>query len=439
MYTKTNILIVLLVISLVGGIFQYSQKTTYKRDLDAQYQRMFYDLIDNVNNIQTDLAKISINTSSKENIVMLSNIMSIAYTAQSNMAQLPLNHVALGKTQKFLTQVGDYAATLAKETIDDKLINDKERKKLIEFQESSKYLSQQLLTLNEKLKKDKDNFFDIISKSNKELEKVNKNILGTNMIRIEERMSKIPQMIYDGPFSEHIGTLKPRLTGDKIDRNKAKEVALDFLKYKSKNDLLYDGRLKNATICGYVYKNNDVNIAISEIGARVIWMINSRTVVDSKLSKEDAINISNAFIVQNGYKNMMATYSLEYDNCLTINYAYKENDIVFYPDIIKVKVALDNGEIVSFDAHGYLVSHYNRKFEKPKVSIEKAKENIISGAIVSPPRLTVIPTEASAERLCYEFKVKDKDNDFLIYVDVNTGNTAKILQLIKNDKGTLTI
>ena len=41
---------------------------------------------------------------------------------------------------------------------------------------------------------------------------------------------------------------------------------------------------------------------------------------------------------------MVDTYYLKNDNTATINYAFKQDDVTMYPDLIKLKIALDNGK-----------------------------------------------------------------------------------------------
>ncbi|SHH32877.1 germination protein YpeB [Tepidibacter thalassicus] len=436
---KINILVGLFVLSAIWGATQYSQKIGYKRYLDAQYQRMFYELIGNVETIQSDLSKVNVSTSTKQNVIILNDIMNQSYSAQEKMSQLPLNHVALGKTEKFLTQVGDYTVTLAKEAIDDKKLDEKERKKLYELQKNAQYLSEELGELQRNIAKGEVEFFDVVAKSNKKLQKSNKNIMATSMIRIEERMNETPELIYDGPFSEHIGNIKPRLKGQKIDKNKAKEIALKFLKEKNVKDLTYDGRLKNAHIPGYVFKNDEITLVVSETAGKIVWMIDTRNITEPTIKKEEALNIAKTFLDKKGYKNMVPTYSLRYDGTTTFNFSYKQEGVVVYPDLIKVKVALDKGDIVGFESQGYLVSHYDRKMGTPKVSVDQASKSIIKGAKIFKSRLAIIPTEGKKEKLCYEFKVKYENRNFLIYVDAITGKQQKIFELIKNENGTLTM
>ena len=47
---------------------------------------------------------------------------------------------------------------------------------------------------------------------------------------------------------------------------------------------------------------------------------------------------------------------------------------VLYTDLIRVKVALDNGQILGYEAVDYVVSHdQNKEIPKPKVTLQEAK------------------------------------------------------------------
>lgn len=436
---KTNILLCLLVVCFIWGMTGYSQKTAYKRSLNAQYQRMFYDIMSNVETIQSDLSKVNVSNSTKQNIILLTDIMSQSYSAQDKMAQLPLNHKSIGKTEKFLTQLGDYTITLAKEALDDKHLNEKERKKISELQKSAQYLSQELGKVQSDIAKDKIQFTDVAAKANKKMKKSNANIMATSMIRIEERMGDTPELIYDGPFSEHIGNIKPRLKGEKINKDKAREIASNFLKYKKIKELNYNGRIKNNSIPGYMFNSENVSVSISQTAGKIVWMIDTRKIGQPMVDKKKALELAKKFLKDSEYKNMVPTYSLTNNGATTFNFCSKKNGVTIYPDLIKVKVALDNGEVVGLETQGYIISHFDRKIKKPEVTPEKASQNIIEGAKVLKNKLTIIPSEGKKEKICYEFKVEYKGRDFLIYVDAITGKQQKILELIKNPDGTLTL
>ncbi len=62
---------------------------------------------------------------------------------------------------------------------------------------------------------------------------------------------------------------------------------------------------------------------------------------------------------------MKETYYLKQGGAVTINYAYEQNVIV-YPDLIKLKIALDNGEILGIETTGYLNNHTERNISRSK-------------------------------------------------------------------------
>ena len=107
---------------------------------------------------------------------------------------------------------------------------------------------------------------------------------------------------------------------------------------------------------------------------------------------------------------MISTYTVKYGNAVLINYAYQQDDVVMYPDLIKVKVALDNGEIVGFDATQFLTNNYERPIEKPLLTPEQAQEKISPQAeLKGSPRLCYIPTQSLREIYCYEFQATYKE------------------------------
>ena len=52
--------------------------------------------------------------------------------------------------------------------------------------------------------------------------------------------------------------------------------------------------------------------------------------------------------------------------------------------------------------------------------------------------LAIIPTEWNTEILCYEFKGKVEDIDFIAYINAETGEEEDILIITNTPNGTLT-
>lgn len=180
-----------------------------------------------------------------------------------------------------------------------------------------------------------------------------------------------------------------------------------------------------------------IYIGVSEAGGKVVWMANPRGVSNVNISAKQAEERAAKFLKEKGYQDMEPNYSLKYDGTMLFNFAYKQDEVTIYPDLVKVKVALDNGEIVGFDSSTYLMNHKDRNIEKPSLTKEEARKKVRVDFDINSIRLAMIP-KGSKELLCYEFKGKYKDSDFIIYINAMSGKEEQILQIIKDENGTLT-
>ena len=53
--------------------------------------------------------------------------------------------------------------------------------------------------------------------------------------------------------------------------------------------------------------------------------------------------------------------------------------------------------------------------------------------------MAIIPTKWKTEILCYEFKGKVDDTEFLVYINADTGKEENILVILDTPNGTLTM
>ena len=163
-----------------------------------------------------------------------------------------------------------------------------------------------------------------------------------------------------------------------------------------------------------------------------------RDISGENLTEQEAIEMGKEYLSSKGFENMQETYTLKNSGFITVNYAYKSGDIIVYPDLIKVKIALDNGEVIGIETTGYLNNHYNRKITTPVVSKEDATKNISKNVQCEVKGLAIIPTEFNTEILCYEIKGKVNDIEFLTYINAENGKEEDTLILINTESGTLT-
>ena len=168
-------------------------------------------------------------------------------------------------------------------------------------------------------------------------------------------------------------------------------------------------------------------------------MTSDREVSVENLTYEQANEKGIEFLNQKGFNNMKQTYYLKNEGVITINYAYQQDGVLMYPDLIKLKVALDNGQILGIETTGYLNNHTQRDVSKVKITKEQAKEKLNKNLNIQSETLAIIPTEWKTEKLCYEFKGKVEETEYLVYINAENGEEEQILIITNTPNGVLTM
>ena len=137
---------------------------------------------------------------------------------------------------------------------------------------------------------------------------------------------------------------------------------------------------------------------------------------------------------------MESTYYEVYDNVCTINFAYLDGKVLMYTDLIKVQVSMADGEIVGYDARGYIVNHRKRTLPGGVISAKRASEEVSPVLEIKGTRLCYIPTDGKNEVLCHEFScVSRSGREVLVYINALTAHEENILMLTTTESGTLTV
>ena len=440
-----SIIVVLVAALIILGLYTYKKQTEYRQASENSYNMAFFELVDYVQNVETYLAKSLISSSSEQGAETLTNVWREANLAGAYLAQLPIESNELQNTAKFLNQVSDYSYSLSKKNINGQKLSDQDMKNLEDLHKYSVDLENTLNQLSADMNEGRISWGELTKKGTEVFEKQVSNISKDSFSNLEENFHEYSGLIYDGAFSEHITNKEKKgLTGENINEEKAKEIAMDFIGTDRIEGITSNGKSENGNIISYDFyaklKNEERNIAISvsEKGGHIVYMNSDRNVYAESISQEEADAKGKEFLNQKGFYNMKETYYLKQDGIVTINYAYKQDDVVIYSDLIKIKVALDNGEILGIETTGYLNSPTERKLGEIKVSKEKAAENLNKKLEIKSESLAMIPTEWKTEILCWEFKGTINGMDFLVYVNVETGKEEDILLIVNTPNGTLT-
>lgn len=420
----------------VVGLYIKEKNTSekYKLMIENSYSEALDMLDSSLNNISLTLEKIVYVSSPKHLSSYAAEIFSEAEIAKQALSKLPAGNGGFSTLYRFLSQVGNYALSVSKNVISGDTLTDKQKEELELLCNTAKTVTDVVDSVQISFNNADYWASEVEEKIN---EKIDGSTLADSLTELEENLTDYPTLIYDGPYSDHILNKEPLMTSNskQITENEALDI-LDNAVKGIENIKFED--MQNGKIQCYRFANDYITAAISKMGGYIVYLSKNRSVTDIVFTYEQALSKANRFLKDIGFENMIETYYFTADGVCVINFAYLDGQTICYTDLIKVGVALDNGEIVMFESTGYLTNHTDRAFETPAHTEDEALGVISPDLEIEQTAITLIPTDGGSEVRCYEFLCRNSNgSEMLIYINTKTLESEQIYILLKTDGGTL--
>lgn len=406
----------------------------YETQIAYAYSMHLNELDGSLYNISVALQKSLYASSATQLSLLAVELCTESSTAKNALSQLPLSADELSNVNKLLSQVGDYTLHLSRKVIQGGNIEQKDRENLHSLSKAAQSVSSSINTLRSEY--DREGVWN--SELTAEVEQ-SAGEFSTQLEGLEQLLVDYPSLQYDGPFSDHLldGEMKmlfdkPEITQEEALNNAAAIMGIDTSNFKAEEETA-------GNVPCYNFTNGEMSFSVTKQGGYIIYMRKSRDIGDETLTYAQAVEKAAEYLNESSKSEFVSTYYFADEGICTVNFAHKEGVTVCYPDLIKVGVSLDNGEIVLLEAAGYLANHYNRTISTPKYTVNEAKEKLSPTLKINDVKRCIIPTEGKYEKHCYEFKCVGIDGEeLLIYVNVANLEEEQILLLLKTDGGTLT-
>lgn len=438
-------IVVLTILMTVFCILYAINKYSYENSavsLENIYQRSFFDLVDNVNNAEVKLAKLVNSNGGEYSKKLLNEIHENANDAQNNLSYLPISMNGIPETTKFINQLSGFTSVLSLEK--ENLMSDENLKTLKELNNTISEIKYKLNEVSMDIMKGYN-----ISKNSNIKENIDYTNFTSKIQQIKTFDEEYPTMIYDGPFSDSVVNKKIKgLNFTEISKDQALKIASKIFptqttskeENKSEFSLKYIGETKGkfATYDFNIKKgNSDYYAQITKFGGKLLTLSSYSNRSNKIISNSKAIQIALDFAKQQGLENMECVWSDLVGNDTYLNLAPVINNIIYYPDLIKVKVDLGTGEILGWEATSYYTNHVDRELKKPTITKNQARNNISSDFKVLSSRLALSPLEYNREVLTYEFKCSKNGAIYYFYYNAYDGTLENILKVIQTENGSL--
>ena len=408
-----------------------STTNDYAIQLENVYQKNLYDLVESVNNTETKLSKILASNSSTYQKKLLAEIAQNSELAENSIASLPISQNSLADSVKFINQMGGYTQTLADQISQGKNLSSQDLSTLSKLQQSVNDMKAQI---NKFVKKVQQNYSILDQSFNLDGDFNNFTI---EISKIKGEGVDYPVMIYDGPFAD--STLDKTVKGLKGDTLTEQECQKEVEKcFKNCAEISYSGEI-NSRFETYTYHvtNSDSQVLfvqVSKVGGHVITVSGQGSTSGVKnITEEDAKNIALDFAKQNGVENPQIVWIESVNNHIYLNIAPTENDIILYPDLVKVKVDMASGTVIGYDATNYFINHIPRALKKTGHNANEFKSNLPKDMTVKNQRLVLAPLDYNREVICFEYECEKEGATYYFYLNAENGEEENVLKVIQTD------
>lgn len=400
-------------------------------DMATIHTESMYELNSIVDNLDTNLAKARVANTRNEQVKLLSNVAIESEMAETLLERLPVDTQFTQNVTSFVNKMGDSAQSMLYSVASGKKLTDSQIATIEHMYKTNLQLKQSINELTANC-------------TGKEMLKAMRgkkdNLMLLSFGEMENNVVETPKEIHDGPFAENIKKVSAKnLAGlEEITCAQAEKLAAKYFESYNISDVKCTGEVTAESLTCYNVtmqtKDGEMSAQLSKQGGKVVEFNSYKDCNDKNFSVERCVDIAQDFLKALGFKNMKAVWTSENGTTCNLNFAYEQNGVVIYPDMVKVKVCEERGIVTGMEGLAYVLSHTQRELGSAKISKSDAKAVLNGGFEAEGSRLCLIPVDGG-EVLCYEFYGTYGGNDYYIYVDAATGNEVEVFTVIGTAQG----
>ncbi len=400
-------------------------------DMATIHTESMYELNSIVDNLDTNLAKARVANTRNEQVKLLSNVAIESEMAETLLERLPVDTQFTQNVTSFVNKMGDSAQSMLYSVASGKKLTDSQIATIEHMYKKNLQLKQSINELTANC-------------TGKEMLKAMRgkkdNLMLVSFGEMENNVVETPKEIHDGPFAENIKKVSAKnLAGlEEITCAQAEKLAAKYFESYKVSDVKCTGEVTAESLTCYNVtmqtKDGEMSAQLSKQGGKVVEFNSYKDCNDKNFSVERCVDIAQDFLKALGFKNMKAVWTSENGTTCNLNFAYEQNGVVIYPDMVKVKVCEERGIVTGMEGLAYVLNHTQRELGSAKISKSEAKAVLNGGFEAEGSRLCLIPVDGG-EVLCYEFYGTYGGNDYYIYVDAATGNEVEVFTVIGTAQG----
>ncbi|MBE5746296.1 MAG: hypothetical protein E7359_03310 [Clostridiales bacterium] len=417
----------------VGFVTTTNNLANVSGNLQSVYERNLYELVSDVNDIEVTLSKSLVSNDSTQLKKLYYKLYEQCNLGQSNLSRLPVNHESILQTTKFINQMGGFSYYLFDKLNNGESLSEADLSSLNELYVMCVSIQQ---ILNEYAYQIQNNY-NILKDANLKDGQIN-----TTFTSMQETGLEYPTLIYDGPFSDSVmypeikGLTKEEWNLEQVS-NMLEELFKDYdvkrIDYKDETQ----GTISTFNFNMTLNNGHEYYLQVAKRGGIILTISSYQKSTADNLELTECEQKAEDFAKMLELENIKAVWSTKLNNIAYINLCTVINDTIVYPEMIKVKISCETGEIMGWEARSYAYNKEERNNTMPSQTASSAREKISKLLTIETEKKAIIPLEYNKQILCYEFKCTYNNYIYYVYINADTLKQENILRVIDTLDGNL--
>jgi germination protein YpeB len=400
-------------------------------DMAGVHTQSVYELNSIVDNLNSNLSKARVASSTGDKVRILSDIAIESEMAEEIIERIPVDSTLTQNMTSFVNKMGDSAKSMLYSIADGGELSDSQKATLSYMYERNLQLKE---ILNELVSNTSEKTMIKALKGNSD------SIFYTSFSELENNTIETPKEIHDGPFAENTKrvTAKNIESLKEINATKAEELAKEYFESYDIKEAKCNGEAiaKEIECYNVTLKTDDgeMLVQLSKKGGKVVMFDSYKDCDTKNFSVERCVDIAEDFLKGLGYASMKPVWTSENGTTCNLNFAYENGGVVFYSDMIKLKVCEERGIVTGMEGIAYILNHTERDAGKATITKAQAREKLVEGFEVKSSRLALIPLN-DTEVLTYEFYGTYEGDTYYVYIDATSGKEVQVFTVIGTKQG----
>ncbi len=405
----------------VGAVEMNDMKT----GMTSAQMGTMYELTGLMEHVDDDLDRIRISDSSSQQSRILTDLLVQTRLAEADLEKMPISLENDRNVSEFINRTGAECERMLAKLRSGEKLSESDKQTLENLYKTNHSIRQELDELT-KCMKDKD-LMTYIKKG----EGVMSEALGRleNLTLEENRAALENQM--KGAGMQRVPENGENQAPNAMDTARAEELCKTYFEKYNIEQYQCVGETVSRHYSAYNVQGYDDNgsMLFAEIDRNTGALIAFDYYEEGNTENFDLDNaerIAEEFLERLGYEDLEISRVSQMGSTADFTFVYENDDVLYYPDAIHVKVCRTRGLVCGFDATKYLKNHRGRGEVNAKITMETAYGKLNKKLAVQASELVVVNT-ASGERAAYEFLCAYEDANYFVYIDANTGEEIAIV------------